>query len=172
MSASIIGHIIRFVLVFLAQVVLFKRLDLSVGSFDFIHLLFYPYAILMLPITMNKSGVMAIAFCYGLLIDGFYNSPGVHAGALTVMAYFRGFVFNWIKPYEGYNVGAIPSISVMGFTWFLTYSAICLGVHHFIYFGFESFSLIYIFDIVMNTIFSFIPMIFIILLIQSLFRSR
>jgi hypothetical protein len=126
----------------------------------------------MMPLKTPKPLVLVLAFIYGLLIDHFYNSPGVHASALVFTAYIKGLILKFLEPFEGYSADDHPTIRKMGLTWYMSFVSILLFLHCFFYFSVESFSFVYIFDIIMNTIFSFIASFSIILLIQFIFRPK
>ena len=142
------------------------------GDFAFIHLIIYPLFIFLLPLKTPKVLVILLAFALGLFVDIFYDSPGVHAGASTFTAYFRIYVLRMLEPYEGYGLNDSPTVETMGLGWFMTYSSILLGVHLLTYFSLEAFSHVYLFEITMNTIFSFITSFIIIFLILLIFRPK
>jgi hypothetical protein len=169
-SKVIYSNVGRFLFYFFFQVLICKRVDLSSGNFDFIHLMIYPLPILMLPLKTPKSLVLLLAFVFGMCIDGFYNSPGVHTAALVFTAYFKGLVLKFLEPFEGYNTDEYPTIKRMGIAWYASFISVSLFIHLFVYFSVEAFSFVYFFNIFLNTIFSFLTSIFIILLLQFIFR--
>lgn len=173
MNVSVIlSNVWRFIFIFLFQILICVRIDLTYGNFNYIHLIVYPLAIIMLPLKTPKALVLVIAFFYGLLIDNFYNSPGVHAAAMVFTAYIKGLILKFLEPFEGYSADDYPTVRKMGLTWYMSFVSILLFIHCFFYFSVEAFSFIYFFDIIMNTIFSFIPSFSIILLIQLIFRPK
>ncbi len=172
MSPVLIRNIIRFASILTIQVLGLSRIDLTSGDFSYVHLLIYPYALLLLPINTNKVFSLVIALFTGLFVDMFYNSPGVHASALVFTMYMRSMVINFLEPYEGYNTGVSPTMTNLGFSWFVSYISILLFGHLLFYFSIEAFSFIYFFDILLNTIFSFIPSMILILLLQILFKPK
>lgn len=172
MNPVIVQNIIRAFAIFLLQTVVLNRVDLTIGSFSFIHILIYPYLIILLPIRTPRPLMMIIGFIFGLCLDMFYNSPGVHAAALVFTAYIRAYILKFLEPYEGYNATDSPTLYTLGLGWFMGYSSIILILHLFFYFSIEAFSFVYFFDIVLNTIFSFIPSIVLIIVFQLLFKSK
>jgi hypothetical protein len=171
-STVIYANLSRFLFYFFFQVLILKRVDLSIGTFDFMHVLIYPLPILMLPIKTPKALVLLLAFLYGLGVDSFYNSPGVHAAALVFTAYFRELLLKIFEPFEGYNTNDNPTMIKMGLNWFLIYVSIAMLVHCFVYFSVEAFSFVYLFTIVLNTIFSFLVSIIVIVILQFIFRPK
>lgn len=171
-SNIIISNLWRFVLFFLLQVLVCKRIDLSIGNFDYIHLLIYPLPILMLPMKTPKALALLLAFVLGISVDAFYNSPGVHAAALVLIAYIKEFILRFLEPFEGYNKDDYPTISKMGIGWYMSFVSILLLIHSFTYFSIEAFTFIYFFDIFLNTIFSFITSMLVIMLTQLILRPK
>ncbi|MBK8701591.1 MAG: hypothetical protein IPN29_19390 [Saprospiraceae bacterium] len=171
-SSLIYANLWRFVLYFLFQVIVCRRVDLSIGSFHYIHLLIYPLPVFMLPMKTPKAMMLIIAFVFGLMIDGFYNSPGVHAAALVFSAYIKSIILRFLEPFEGYNTDDYPTISKMGIGWYLSFISLLMLLHCFIYFSVEAFSFVYFFDIFMNTIFSFITSMSVIFLLQLILRPK
>ncbi len=172
MNPVLIKNILRFIGILLIQTLVLARVDLSIGSFAFIHLIIYPYVIFLLPFKTSRVLLLLLSLIVGLFIDMFYNSPGVHASAMVLSGYLRGYVLDALEPYEGYNSADSPTLATMGIGWFMSYTSILLFFHLFMYFSVEAFSFVYLFDIVLNTIFSFIPSIILILLLQLLFKSK
>lgn len=171
-SSVVYANLWRFLLYFLFQIVVCRRVDLSIGSFDYIHLLVYPLPVFMLPMKTPRALTLIIAFVYGMLIDGFYNSPGVHASSLVFAAYIKSIILRFLEPFEGYNADDYPTIQKMGLGWFMSFVSLLLLLHCFFYFSVEAFSFVYFFHIFMNTIFSFITSMAVIVLFQLIFRPK
>ncbi len=172
MNKVISVNITRFIILVLLQSIVLKRITFDIEDFGFFHILVYPLFIFLLPIRVPRPLVITLGFIMGILIDFFYNSPGVHAGTLVLTAYLRSFVLRILQPYGGYNVDDSPSMKIMGFTWFMSYIAILLFVHIFVYFSLEAFSFVYIYSIVMNTIFSYILSFILIIISQIILRPQ
>lgn len=162
----------RFLLLVLIQGLILKRIAFNFGDFGFVHFFIYPILILILPLSTPRALVLVIGFLLGLSVDIFYDSIGVHASAAVFLAYIRPFVLNVLEPYEGYGVNAKPLISSMEFGWFLTYSSILLGLFTFFYFSVEAFSFVYIREILLNSIFSFIASLVLTLLLLFIFNPK
>jgi hypothetical protein len=171
-NSIIIANVWRFVFYFFLQVVVFKNLDFSIGNFRFIHLVVYPIALFMLPMKTPKALVLLIAFVYGLLIDSFYNSPGVHAAALVFSCYIKELILKFLEPFEGYNINDVPTPAKMGMNWYISSMSLLLFLHCFTYFSVEAFSFVYFFQIFLNTIFTLIASMLVILLFQLIFRPK
>lgn len=171
-SQSLLTNIIRIIVVFLAQVMIFKFISSEVGTFAYIHFIIYPIAFLLLPIRLPIAITLPIAFTIGMCVDVFYDSIGVHASASVFSAYFRTLAIAFLEPFEGYNADESPVMKRLGFSWFISYISLTLLAHIFFYFSVEAFTFVFIFDIFLNTIFSFIVSLLVILISQLIFRTK
>jgi len=172
MNSIVITNIIRFFVLVLAQVLVLKRIAFHFGEFVFIHFIIYPVLILLLPLNIPRPMLMGIGFFLGLIVDIFYDSPGIHASACVFTAYIRSYVLNFLEPYEGYKANAVPTIRNMGLTWFMTYVSVLMGLHLLFYFSVEAFSFVFLFEIIMNTIFSLIASLAITVLLLLIFNPK
>lgn len=172
MRASTWIHIVRFVVLAILQVLIFRRLTLPLGDVAYVHFMVYPLALLLLPIKTPRIILMLAALALGLFVDGFYNSPGVHAAAIVLLAYIRTPLLQLIEPYEGYNEELGPSLKQMGVTWFMSFLAASLAVFLFAYFSVEAFSFVYLLSIVLDTLVSLVASFLVILIIEMVFSSR
>ncbi len=134
MSRSGILVVIYFVLYLLAQVMLFKQLVLFNTAFCFVYVAF----ILLLPIETNSLILMLVAFALGITVDMFYDSLGLHAFSLVLIAYARNYWLGTITPQGGYDAGEGPTLAVNGLQWFMVYTVPLVFVHHFVLFFTEA----------------------------------
>lgn len=171
MNKAVVSNLVR-ALVFVAlQVIVFMSIKISFGAFDYIHIIVYPIIIILLPINVPRPLLIFIGFLIGLSVDMFYDSIGVHASACVLIAFIRDYVLKYLEPHGGYSIEISPSSHNLGFQWFLSYACFMLFVFMLFYFSVEAFSFVYIFDIIMNTISSFIFSIVFILLHQFIFKT-
>ena len=103
-------HIIRFITLWILQVLIFNQLEFGFG----IHMMVYPLFIMLLPFDLGILSLLLYAFLLGLSIDIFSNTYGLHASSLLMMAYFRPFIFNFFAPRDGYDPLKQASINDMG----------------------------------------------------------
>ncbi|MCB0646876.1 MAG: hypothetical protein KDC49_09440 [Saprospiraceae bacterium] len=171
-SSTITRNIIRAIGLLLFQVLVLIRVDLSIGDFTYVHFLIYPFIILLLPVNTPKAFVLISGFVIGIIVDMFYNSPGVHTAALLITSYVRSLILLMLQPYEGYTNKTSPTLVQMGFSWFISYIAIMLVIHCFAYFSFEAFTFVYFFKIFLNTIFTVIPTLILFTIMHLVFRSK
>ncbi|MGB4961246.1 MAG: hypothetical protein WBO36_17300 [Saprospiraceae bacterium] len=172
MNKAIPTNIIRFIIILLAQVLIFKHITFGLGGTTYVHFIVYPLAILLFPIKTSRVILLFAAFTMGMIVDVFYDSIGIHAAALVLTAYIRNIVIALLEPFEGYNLDDVPTISNMGFGWFMSYLSITLLIHTFVYFSIEAFSFVFFFEIFLNTIFSFIFSFILIILTQFIFSTK
>ncbi|NMH25532.1 rod shape-determining protein MreD [Flavobacterium solisilvae] len=164
MNSALLMNIARFILLLLAQVLIFNRMDL----FGFVNPFPYILFIILYPVNGNKTGLLLASFFLGLIMDMFWNSGGVHAAACLVLAYFRPsiFKFSFGLSYEYQTVKLNDSLTPERFSFIL----IAVVIHHFTLFILEIFKLSSILDIlvrtVLSTLFTIITSIIIIYLIK------
>ncbi len=145
----------RILIILTIQVLVIKNIKLPWDDSGFANFFFFPVIVMFLPSQLSKPLIVFTAFIIGLFVDMFYDSPGVNAGALTIMAYIRPIAFNIIEPRLGVKLGQESSGYNFGFISLLTYASILLLVFCFFYFSFEYFTLYYFSDILIKTIYSF-----------------
>jgi rod shape-determining protein MreD len=124
----LLKNIIRFALFILIQVfVLFKVPPLHRFITPYLYFLF----ILWLPFNLPRFSLTAIGFLFGLSLDYFTNTPGLHAAACTLIAYVRPFIINLLISQEGSDKNyASPSITSMGWAPYATYVVVLTFLHH------------------------------------------
>src|ERR1700674_866747 len=126
--SQLLKNIIRFALFILVQVfVLFKIPPLHRFIVPYLYFLF----ILWLPFNLPRFALTAIGFVYGLCLDYFTHTPGLHAVACTLIAYIRPFIINLMISQEGADKNyASPSVSSMGWAPYGTYVLTLTLLHH------------------------------------------
>ena len=134
MNRSGIFVIVYFIVYLLAQVMVFKQLVLFNTAFCFLYLAF----ILLLPIETNTLILMLTAFILGFCVDIFYDSLGLHALSLVLVAYLRNYWLGTITPQGGYDAGEGPTLAVNGLQWFMVYALPLVFIHHFVLFFTEA----------------------------------
>jgi hypothetical protein len=147
--------IVGFVIVLL-QVLLFRRFYFGWSGFNYVQFIVYPILFMILPFKVSRSALVLIGFIVGMVIDMFYDSPGVHTSASVFSTFLRPYILSTIEPRKGYNVNDSPTPKYLGMNWFLTYSSILMFCHLFFYFSVEVFTFYYMGEIWLKTIFSFV----------------
>ncbi len=127
-------HVVSFFIFVLVQVLLLKDLVLFDKGFCFLYIAF----LLLLPIETNVISLMILGFLTGFIVDIFYDSLGIHAGASVFIMFIRNYWLNLLTPQGGYDTGAVPTIRLSGWQWFSFYSLPLIFGHHAVLFFIES----------------------------------
>lgn len=172
MNRAVVANIIRFIGILLVQGLVLKRITLGWEEFPYLQILLYPVFILLLPLRVPRPLVILSAFAMGMLVDLFYNTPGVHASASIFTAFIRPLILYRLTPRGGYTAVHAPNKEKMGWPWFLRYAAFLLAFHLFFYFSVESFTFVYIGTILLKTFFSFIISGIFILIFMQVFNPK
>lgn len=156
MEAGIINSIIRFILLLLLQVFLFKQITFGFGGVEYFVVFIYPIFIFLLPLRLPGPLIILASFLLGLLIDLFYDTLGLHAAAATFTAFIRPFVVKQIAPREGYSPKARPTKQELGDQWFFRYAAILMAGHLLFFYSMQAFTPVYLGAILLKTIASWV----------------
>lgn len=148
--------IVRLLVFILIQVLLLKRIQIAAPFFNLIQVFFFPLALLLLPFGTSRIGNLFIAFFSGLLIDFFYDSPGVHASSSVLLIYLRAYILQWLEPRGGYGVQSNPSVSSLGNQWVITYTSMGMAIYILTYYSLQAFSPVYFFSIMSKSIMTFL----------------
>jgi rod shape-determining protein MreD len=126
---------LRFLLLVLAQVLVFNRLNFL----GFINPMVYILFLYWYPIKQRRSVFIIISFVLGLTVDIFSDTLAFHTVACTTMAFFRPmimrFVFGVNYEFQSFRLNNTTRAQQIAFLTFLI-----LG-HHTIFFFLEIFSL-------------------------------
>lgn len=141
----VLKNIIRCLIILLIQVLILNQVTLQwwsqpLGFPVFIPYL-YPLFLLLLPFETPIVLMLFIGFVYGLSVDAFMNTAGMHAFATVLIAYFRINVLNAILPKNltEYS-GQTPSVKNMGWLPFIVYVSFLIVMHHAAFFIIEIWS--------------------------------
>jgi rod shape-determining protein MreD len=135
MNNKIVASVLQFFLFAALQVIVFDKLQLNA----YINVFIYTAFVLLLPFEISGALLLLLGFVMGLLMDVFSNTGGLHAAACTFMAFCRPGVLRFISPREGYDSSASPTISSMGFGWFVTYALLMVFLHNLVCYFLEVF---------------------------------
>ncbi|MEM8965934.1 MAG: Rod shape-determining protein MreD [Bacteroidota bacterium] len=141
MNRHLLPQALNFVIFFIIQILVVRKLVLFDVAFCYVYLAF----LLLLPIELSVMTAMLLGFITGLFVDIFYNTFGIHAAACVFIMYIRKLWIDFLTPRGGYDIGSIPSPRSQGLQWFLTYAFPLLLIHHILIFfieigGFQLFS--------------------------------
>jgi rod shape-determining protein MreD len=124
----LVKNITRYILFILVQVFVLHQVP---PLHRFITPYIYYLFILWLPFNTGRGSLMLVAFIFGLSLDYFLNTPGLHAAACVLIAYVRPFLINLLIRQEGSEMTyASPSPNSMGWAPYLTYALVLTILHH------------------------------------------
>lgn len=126
--SELLKNTVRFILFILVQVfILFKMPPLHRFIVPYLYYLY----ILWLPFSLSRVSLTFVGFVFGLSLDYFTKTPGLHAAACTLIAYVRPFVIGLLISQEGADKNYIaPSIVSMGWAPYATYVIVLTVLHH------------------------------------------
>ena len=161
-------QIIRFVVLVLLQVLVVNYVRLGGYVHPYVYLIF----IMLLPVNIPNWQLLLAGFGTGLCIDLFLGTPGLHAGATTLMAFCRPAIIRLVSGNLKFDNVQEPNLNQLGGTWFFRYALCMVSVHHFFLFLLESFSFRLIGQVLLRFLLSVPVSIFLILIILYLFKSE
>jgi len=168
MIRTILVNALRFVILVFIQVFLLKNITLYNLSIPYLYILF----ILLLPFEIPNALLFVLSFALGLTIDAFYDTPGLHAAACVVLALVRIMFISITVQKDGFDNEPEPTLSIMGFRWFFTYTLVLTLFHHFFLFNLEVFHMADIQYTLTRFVLSSIFTVFLILVSGLLFYRR
>ncbi len=126
--STLLKNIIRFILFILLQAyVLDKIPSLHQFAKPYLYFLF----ILWLPYKLPRGGLMIISFLFGLTMDYFSGTPGLHAAPCLLIGYLRPFLLAILLPQETNEFSYVePSIRSMGPAPYSVYMLVLTFMHH------------------------------------------
>lgn len=164
MINEIIKQLIRFIFLLLLQVLVLNNIQFSGYINPYLYVLF----ILMMPFDTPSWIVLLSGFLMGVSVDTFMNTAGMHAAATVAMAFLRSYVLKLFAPREGYEFGTEPTLRYMGPAWYLSYSTLLVGVHHFVFFYIEVFRFSEFFTTLLRIVLSILFTMILVMLSQFL----
>src|ERR1700761_1457771 len=169
MRRALLVNLVRFIILDFLQVFLLKNITLYNLSTPYLYIMF----ILLLPFEIPNVLLFALSFALGLTIDAFYDTPGLHTASCVLLALVRILFISVTVQKDGFDNEPEPTLSMMGFRWFFTYSVTLTLIHHFFLFNLEVFRFSEIQYTITRTILSSIFTVFLILVTGLLFyRSK
>ncbi len=157
---------LRFVLLVLAQVLIFNRLNFL----GFINPMVYLLFLYWYPIKQRRSVFIIVCFLLGMTVDVFSDTLAFHTVACTTMAYFRPaimrFVFGVNYEFQSFKLSNTTRVQQIGFLTFLI-----LG-HHTIFFFLEIFSLAHLLLLLKKILFNGLGTLVLGILMITLFSAE
>jgi len=126
--SSVLKNIIRFILFILVQVYVLNEIP---PLHQFIVPYLYFLFILWLPFNITRFGLLILSFLFGLCLDYFSQTPGLHAAPCLLIAYIRPYLLSLLIPQETTEQSyAEPSIKSMGWAPYSLYVVLLTFIHH------------------------------------------
>jgi|GEM_PF-6256318 len=119
----------------------FQNSDLRIGGLSSLVLFIYPIALISLPLTVPRNVVLVLGFMTGLLIDIWYQTPGLHTSALLTMLFVRPYCLQYILDERELRINMTTEKFTLTVPTFLTYGAVLYSLHSVCYFVLDQFSL-------------------------------
>ncbi len=164
----VVKHIIRFIVLVAAQVLVLNQLEIGFG----IQFMVYPLLIVLLPFDLGIIYMLLIAFVMGISIDAISNTYGLHTSSLLLVTYLRPAIFKLFGPRDGYDVLKEGNMYDMGTRWFISVFGLMLLIHHLWFFTLEIFRFDDMLYVLQKTLFS-VPLSFLFsLLFQAMFVTK
>jgi hypothetical protein len=128
--SNLLKNIVRFLLFILFQVFILNEVP-PIHQFiiPYIYFLF----ILWLPFNINRFFLLLISFAFGLTLDYYTGTAGLHAAPCVLIAYLRPFLLSLLIPQDTTEHSYLePSIKSMGWTPYGLYVGLLTFIHHFV----------------------------------------
>ncbi|MDX1811536.1 MAG: rod shape-determining protein MreD [Gammaproteobacteria bacterium] len=166
MTTLIPLNTIRFIVLILAQVLLFSHINFLGYVNPYIYILFIAFY----PVKNNRMVFMLMSFLMGLLIDMFLDTGGIHAAASVTVAYARPVIlkFAFGVMYENQKI----KFQTLDIGSKAAYISLLVLVHHFVLFYLEVFSMSQILFVLKKTLFSGIFTILLSILFTVIFSRK
>lgn len=127
--SSLLKNSIRFVLFILIQVYILNQIP---PLHQFIVPYLYFLYIIWLPFKLGRFSLLVIACVFGLSLDFFTGTLGLHAAACVMIAYIRPYLLSVLLFQETSEQSYTePSINSMGWAPYSLYAGLLAFFHHF-----------------------------------------
>ncbi|MBR9853795.1 MAG: rod shape-determining protein MreD [Algicola sp.] len=166
MNNTIIINIFRFVLLALAQVLIFNNLNFL----GFINPMVYVIFFYWYPIKVNRAVFMLTSFFLGITIDIFSDTLALNALASITIAYLRPAIMRFCfgVNYDFQNFSFKNTTKIQR----ITFMALLVLIHHLIFFSFEILSIAHILLILKKVFVTSIVTLILCILFSSLFSPK
>lgn len=137
MAKTLIRYALMFVILVVAQAVVFNRICLFGVAIPLVFI----YLIIKLPVTLNANWSLTVGFLVGITVDIFSDTQGMNAIACTTLAALRRPILKLYFPREDEMPEPTPSRRSVGPAAFLKYVLTMTLVYFVMYFVIESLAL-------------------------------
>ncbi len=162
---NLVKYFFTFVFLVLLQITIFFHTSILGLAYCFI----YVSLLIFLPLSINRSLLMTIAFLLGLTVDLFYNTPGINAFACVTIAFFKVSVFKFFLGNSDLDENVSIALNNTGISLFVQYTFFMLFFHHSLIFLIHNFDSRNIFYNLFTSFLSSLLTLFVIVLGEYLF---
>ena len=134
MSKTIINNILIFVVLVIAQALIFNNLVL----FNTAVALVFIYFIIELPITVSINTLLTFSFLMGLSVDVFQDTTGLNALCCTILAFIKRPIFQLFVPRDEDFSNKQLSINTLGHSTYSKYMFFMVLIYCVLYFVIEA----------------------------------
>ena len=146
MTSKTIARTGHFVLIALAQVIIFSQIHLFGYATACIFLIF----LLKLPRHTTRNETMIWAFLFGIVTDIFCNTPGIHSAAATAMAFTRRYILAAFT-HKGLPDDIIPGVKSLKGGGYMVYAILCISIFYALLFLLELFTVRHLATLLIST---------------------
>lgn len=132
-GVSIVRRIGQIILLVALQVLLLNKINL----FGYVTPMLYIWITIKMDSSCSRNGLMLISFFTGLCVDIFTGTPGMHAAAITLLAFVQPYIIKLFASYDRREL-MIPGMDSMRKGPFVGYVSLSVLVHHLFYFILKS----------------------------------
>ncbi len=143
----------------------------NVNLFGYVNPYIYISFVFLFPLTKKRIHFLTLAFLYGLCIDYFSDTGGIHAFATVWIAFIRLSLIKIVFKKSNLDY-LLFSLKNEPFNKVFNYVVILTFVHHFILFSLANFSFQNFSYVVLNTIFSSVFTLILYFLGTYIFRGK
>jgi rod shape-determining protein MreD len=135
MNIELLKNILAFLVLLLVQALVLNHIHL----FGCATPLIYLYMVLSFRRDYARWAILLWCFVMGLAVDVFSNTPGVAAGAMTLMGFLQPYILAMFIQRDSPD-DLKPSMRTLGIFRFISYSLIIVIVYCLVFFTLESFN--------------------------------
>ncbi len=152
----------------LSQIFIFDNLALSVYVAPLVYVVF----IILMPLQSSQIMMLGSGVALGVVMDAFMGTQGLNSIATIFIAYFRAPLINMLVGKGRAVERGAPSEVIFGDGDYLRYLALMVGLHHLVFFAFESLTLSHILYISIRCVASSLVSILFVWLIARFFLTN
>lgn len=127
-------NILRFIVLVMAQVLIFNK----IGFLGFINPMIYILFLYWYPIKQNRAVFIIVSFLLGFAVDIFSDTMAIHAASTVTIAYLRPaimrFCFGVNYEFQSFKLANVPRLQQ------ITYISLLIIIHHSVFFTLEVFN--------------------------------